>query len=261
MKPKPKQAICIGVNYENTDSELAGCINDAGDWSDLLTRRKFNVTQLTEEDATKENILSTLRRVITAADNRDSIIVTFSGHGTWVPDLDGDEPDARDEAICPVDVFKGNLITDDELYEVFNDRARGVKLVFISDSCHSGTVSRFAPTEQEHQTKVRFLPPSKFLPKSLQSAFLPSLLSRAGASTNALLLAGCRDFEYSYDAWFGPRANGAFSRYLIDAFSELPKSGSYRDLFTLLRTRLPSQSYPQTPQLFGLKSQMRWVAL
>jgi hypothetical protein len=62
-----------------------------------------------------------------------------------VPDLDGDEPDGTDECLCPHDVRKNGPITDDELYESFSSLERGAKLLMISDSCHSGTVTRFAP--------------------------------------------------------------------------------------------------------------------
>ena len=37
-----------------------------------------------------------------------------SGHGTQSEDLDGDEGDDDDEAICPVDYHEKGLIVDDD---------------------------------------------------------------------------------------------------------------------------------------------------
>jgi hypothetical protein len=37
-----------------------------------------------------------------------------SGHGTQTEDLDGDEGDDDDEAICPVDYHDNGLIVDDD---------------------------------------------------------------------------------------------------------------------------------------------------
>ena len=49
-----KSALCIGINdYPGTDSDLAGCVNDAHDWSALLTARGFSVQPMFDAQATK----------------------------------------------------------------------------------------------------------------------------------------------------------------------------------------------------------------
>ena len=45
----------------------------------------------------------------------DVVLIQFAGHGTFVKDLDGDEADKFDEALCPVDFHAGSLILDDDL--------------------------------------------------------------------------------------------------------------------------------------------------
>jgi hypothetical protein len=39
-----RYALCIGLNdYPGTGSDLAGCVNDANDWAEELTKREFDV--------------------------------------------------------------------------------------------------------------------------------------------------------------------------------------------------------------------------
>ncbi len=82
---------------------------------------------------------------IAAAKRGDLVVIQYSGHGSFVPDGDADEPDGTDECICPWDIGSKDPIADDELFDLYGQRAHGVKLAVISDSCHSGTVAKFAP--------------------------------------------------------------------------------------------------------------------
>lgn len=62
-------------------------------------------------------------------------------------------------------------------------------------------------------------------------------------------MAGCQDTEYSYDASFEGRANGAFSFVALRALESLKPKATYRDWFKEIKKALPSQQYPQTPNL------------
>lgn len=262
-----KLALCVGINdYPGSGSDLSGCVNDANDWSVALAARGFTVHTLLDSNATKAAILSDLRALIMKANYGDIVVFQFSGHGSWVPDESGDEPDARDEVLCPHDIMSGQWISDDELHEAFSDRARGARIVFLSDSCHSGTVNRFVSVQpflaDMRSTRVRFMPPGTFksaLEARSPTESVPMSPTRALASNVSLLLAGSRDTEYSYDAWFGNRANGAFSRAAIDSLAENPLS--YNDWFSAIRRRLPTAQYPQTPQISGARYQRLWAAL
>ena len=63
-----------------------------------------------------------------------------------------------------------------------------------------------------------------------------------------VLLTGCSDSEYSYDAYINNRWNGAMSTY---ATSEIRKGQTYKKLYQKIGEFLPSDEYPQTPQLEG----------
>jgi hypothetical protein len=268
-----KRALCIGINdYPGTGSDLAGCVNDANDWAAAFAKRGFRVATLFDRKATGAGIRKAIRSLLDASKRGDSLVIQYSGHGSFVPDEDGDEPDGTDECLCPYDIGTRGPITDDELFELFTAKAPGARLVLISDSCHSGTVARFAPISTPPTMAglvaprriVRFLPPAVFLAKREAAKMgLSRALHRSSPPGRyaALLISGCQDTEYSYDAWFQGRPNGAFTFVALRALKSLPAKATYRDWYSEIRKALPSQQYPQTPNLYGASSMKRWKAL
>jgi hypothetical protein len=265
-----KRALCIGINdYPGTGMDLQGCVNDVADWAGELESRGFAVERLVDAQATKAAMVDALSRTIGQAQAGDVVVLTFSGHGTCVPDLDGDEIDALDEGLCPHDLHAtGEALLDDEIGELFARRAPGVRLVMISDSCHSGTVTRAAlPDPDAEGPRVRFLPmgnwlaaerlPSGARGRASNGAAAPrgeSPLRRAMSRRQGdLLLAGCREGanHFSYDARIAGRYNGAFTYYALKALRALPADASYAQWHAAIAERLPSASYPQSPQIVG----------
>lgn len=254
-----KLGLCIGINnYPGTQNDLSGCVNDANDWTKELQKRGFTVETLLDKQATKTNITNGMMGLLEKAKGDDVVVITYSGHGTWQPDTDGDEPDGRDEALCPYDMAGGPLL-DDELYDIFATRARGTRLVFLSDSCHSGSVAKLYP-EPGFERKVRFMSPAYYQPSADKLSRLKAVEkapSRGRSRSSALLISGCADVEYSYDASFGGRPNGAFTRVALDVL-DATNPATYRDWYAAIKKRLPSNAYPQTPKLMASSSQRRW---
>lgn len=263
-------ALCIGINKYGGGSDLAGCVNDAYDWADAFRQQGASVSTLLDGQATQQAMLDAMLAVTMRVKRGQTAVIQYSGHGTWVPDLDGDEADKRDEALVPVDYRSAGVITDDRLFTIFGNRAWSARVVFISDSCYSGTVNRLVDLEQaggERRARPRFLPPGEFLTgPALERA------ERIGESkdnrprTSALLLAGCRDDQVSYDAWFPDaggkwRANGAFTWAALRARGGLGPRSSYKTWLAGIRELLAGTEYNQEPQLAGSASQKRWRAL
>jgi hypothetical protein len=93
--------------------------------------------------------------------------------------------------------------------------------------------------------KPRFVPVAGYNPLTpVKRHFL------AEAEMLELLLTGCSDSELSYDAYIDGRYNGAMSRYAINAI-RANRDATFNDFYALLRQSLPSDDYPQTPQLEG----------
>jgi metacaspase-1 len=268
-----KTALCIGINdYPGTDSDLAGCVNDAKDWADILKARGFSARLLLNRQATGARMREAIKQLLADARSGDSVVIQFSGHGSFVPDQNGDEPDGTDECLVPYDVRRNGPITDDELFEILSDRAKGVKLIMVSDSCHSGSVAKFAPSATPSggttgaviRTKTRFLPPGAFLGKRDVSRLGVKRAIRRSSPPGryaALLMSGCQDVESSWDAYFKGRPNGAFTFLALRALKRLPKNAQYQRWYKEIRKVLPSQQYPQTPNLYGTRSMKKWKAL
>jgi hypothetical protein len=251
-----KRALCVGINdYPGTDSDLSGCVNDANDWADTLKAKGYAVTTLLNNQATRQNLEDALKALISPAQAGDSLVFTFSGHGSWLPDQSGDEPDQRDEMLCPYDITRNQYLLDDDLAEIFALKPAGVSLYFISDSCHSGTVAKFMkplfPEAAMAHPMPRFLPPETFLKGDmLNKARRLSVAVRAARQKYpALLFSGCRDTEYSYDAVFNGRPNGAFTRVALEVLKKNPQTPKI--WMTEIRKHLPSNIHPQSPQLYG----------
>jgi hypothetical protein len=251
-----KKALCVGINnYPGTDSDLSGCVNDANDWAATLDARGYEITLLLDDRATRKNIAKALEDLIGNAAAGDSRAFTFSGHGSWLPDENGDERDDRDEMLCPHDIGSNQYLLDDDLAEIFAMKPKGASLFFISDSCHSGSVAKFAPPlfpdAVASHSVPKFLPPETFLKGDALETARRSDFSRAASRQKypALLFAGCRDKEYSYDAVFNGRPNGAFTRVALEMLKKNPNTP--RAWMKEIRKHLPSNLHPQTPQLYG----------
>ena len=237
-----KKAVCVGINnYPGIFNDLKGCVNDAKDWSALLQGRGFTVSMMLDSQATKANVKAALQGLVNSTNAGDIAVFTYSGHGTQVTDRSSDEADRYDEAIC---LYDGNVI-DDELRTILQSIHPQATLVIISDSCFSGSVTRLAG----EKAIPRFIPPTVSTAgrTARRSFLLPE------ADMPEILLSGCSDSEYSYDAEFDGRPNGAMTALAIQVIKQNPDA-TYREFFAGLRALLPSDDYPQSPQLEGSNS-------
>jgi len=194
----------------------------------------------------------TLGNYIADAKAGDKLVFTYSGHGTSVVDnalFGSDEVDGKDEAIC---LYDGNLI-DDEIRGILKNLSPEVSFTFISDSCFSGSVTRAAlsTTRGVNPPRPRYLPPSDaVLASALFSLPINKKIFYPESDMKEILLSGCSDNEYSYDAMIGGRYMGAFTYYATKIIAETPQI-TYNQFYERLKTSLPSSSYPQTPCLEG----------
>jgi len=157
-------ALCVGIDaYPAPEHQLAGCVNDARNWGKTLATLGFETRLLVNLDANRATLDRELNRLVDECRAGDVIVFQYAGHGTQVPDLNGDEDDAIDEALCPVDFASGALYIDDDIAGLFARIPDGVNMTCFMDCCHSGTNSRFAvglspgETAMPPGTKARFV--------------------------------------------------------------------------------------------------------
>lgn len=264
-----KRAFCVGINdYPYDGSDLNGCVNDAQAWARLLIDHydfpSTEVKVITDSEATKANILSGIKELLTGAQSGDVLVFTNSSHGTYVADASGDEP-TYDEALCPYDTAE-NLILDDELRELFAGLPRGVHQINIHDNCFAGTSTRAALSENfpglrtPDDRRVRFLSPALRGEPVLENPF--KARPRGGAAhpqskMKEVLLTGSSDSEYSYDALIGGVYHGAMTYFALSVIREANYKITYSQLHTRVNHFLGEAGYPQHPQLEGTRTNKR----
>lgn len=159
------RALCIGINAY-MDSPLRGCVNDAKQWSRWFQSNGFLTEPvLTDASATREGILDAIRRLVSGCRPGDVIAIQYAGHGTQLPDINGDEAfgdtPGLDEALVPVDYRQQGFILDDDIGDICNNIPAGANVTFFMDCCHSGTNTRSMfnsrPTDMPADALPRFL--------------------------------------------------------------------------------------------------------
>lgn len=263
VKRAPKRALCVGINdYPYDGSDLNGCVNDAHAWGELLTANYgfagSDVRVITDAEATKKTVVDALKDLLSGAQAGDVIVFQNSSHGSYLADTSGDEP-MYDELLCPYDIAD-NHITDDELREMFANVKPGVRLSVILDNCHSGSATRAAVGEgmgmqPPDRRRRRFLSPALRGKPILDNPFKAKPKGTAKhpeSKMNEILLAGCMDIEYSYDAYFNGVYHGAMTYYALQTIREANYKLTYAQLHDGLLAKITT-GYPQHPQLEGKK--------
>ena len=142
---RPKgYALHIGLNsvdpngYGGWNGKLKGCVNDAITYEQISTNNGFKRLRLHDAAATSEEVYRHMLWAAKDLKDGDIFLITFAGHGGQIPDTSGDENDNKDETWCLYD----RQLIDDELFQLFWQFQSGVRILMISDSCHSGTAAR-----------------------------------------------------------------------------------------------------------------------
>ncbi len=261
-----KRAVLVGLNaYADPRNRLRGCLNDVRQVGWLLEQHfGFDTAALrvlTDAGATSAAIRSALQWLVTGARAGDVLVFHYSGHGSQVPDRQGDETtDRLDEILCPYDLDWDDPLSDDDLQAIFADLPLGANLTVILDCCHSGTGLRkfrarcFETGETgDSAPRARCLcPPPDLAPSPSRAAEAQRRLRRLGrraVEAGAILISACRDDQVSADAFINGDYHGALTFYLCQALAESRFSTTYRDLVRAVRRLLATNGYEQEPQL------------
>lgn len=271
-----KKAVLIGVNrYRLAGADLRGCVNDVKNMKAVLTGaygfRTADIVPLLDFAATKKAIETAIGSMVRKAKRGDVLVVHFSGHGSNVPDDDGDEADRRDEILCPTDLDWKNPLRDDFLKKTVEAMPDGVSLTFITDCCHSGTITRavlppdapmmerylpspwdLAATESGRRPRGRtrgtFRQSAKLLRRRRDVVAVPGM--------REILISGCRADQTSADAWIKGSYNGALTYYLVDVLNSARGPLTHRELHERVNAKLSRAGYDQVPQLEGQKARL-----
>lgn len=229
-----KMALLIGINYRNTENELLGCINDANNIKEFLIKKGFeqNAFTLTDDTFTKptrQNIIDQLKTLLTNSRPGDTVFFSYSGHGSYILDKNGDEKDGNDEMIIPLDL---QPILDDELKDIIQKNLKkDVTLFALFDSCHSGTVL---------DLKYQYLDSTNYDHFTENNNNLETL-------GNVYMISGSMDNQTSMDAYINNKSQGAMTWSFLTSLKEL-QNPTWRELVKNMRNLLKTNGFEQIPQ-------------
>lgn len=245
-----RRALCVGIDHYE-DFPLSGAVNDAHIWHGALQGLGFETTVLTDEKATREGIVSALQNLISSSRGGDSLVFQFSGYGTRVPDLNGDEEDGMDEAFVPFDYQSGNFLIDDDLAALIESLPDGVRVTAFFDCSYSGTLTRMIPRVPSPDIeRPRFLR----LPSSLIQAYQGSRLEQNLVSPSGSGSTRRRDGWLAFYASRPEqtakeiRGQGNFTRAAVAGLAKAAGQHSNAEFLGLVIASLPD-SANQTPTL------------
>lgn len=265
-----KKALLIGINrYRVPGADLRGCVNDVTNLKRALIQfagfTSRNIKTLLDLRATKAKMQAGMQSLLKGAKPGDVLVLHYSGHGSNVPDQNGDEADRRDEILCPTDLDWTDPLLDDWLRQCFDRVPAGVSFTVIMDCCHSGTCTR-AIRPPDAPSLERYLPSpldllasesGRALSGRTRTALVPRSRAQRGkqdvvvADINEVLLTGCRDTQTSADAYIGGSYNGALTYHLVKALREKKGKLTYRQWHQRTLELLAKGDYDQVPQLEG----------
>lgn len=161
--------LVIGINdYIGTANDLDGAVNDANDIAQALVASGATVDLLIDGQATKAAIHDNWYALIDEAAPGDTIIFSYAGHGSQEPEPAGrgGEDDGLNENFLlggyqPSGPGTLERIVDDEMFEWLKAaQDKGLEVIFVADSCHSGTMYRSVGSNHVRYRTGNFADPS-----------------------------------------------------------------------------------------------------
>jgi hypothetical protein len=223
--------------------KLNGCINDSQNIRTfLVTKAGYsadNIIVLCDStknlSPTKKNILMYIDILVKKAVNEGftEIWFSYSGHGSYVKDKNGDEKDQRDEVICPLDYSKSGFIDDDYIYaNLITKIPSTTTLITLFDSCYSGTITDL-PYVYDPNTKTPAI-------RKKRDVVLPGPI---------MCISGCMDTQTSCDACIQGKYSGALTWSFLKALADSKYNIKCDDLIKKMTDYLKQGSYDQVPVL------------
>ena len=226
----------IGVNNADPQhyhglSPLKAAVNDAIFWESYARKEGYLTAKLFDSKATSFAVKSILADYAAKMTPGDILLLTYAGHGGTIANLKqaGLDNEPYDQTWCLYD----RQLLDDEIYECFRDFAKGTRILVVSDSCHSGTITRketginlssllLESTKSRAASRgmsARILPThvAQIIQEDFNDAVYRPLLEAfqfqrkaEGVEASVMLLAACQDHQVTYDG----AENGIFTEAL-----------------------------------------------
>lgn len=227
----PKES---GWSKLNSDNDLDLLVPE-------FNRLGFSIIVLKNEQATKQNIISSFMILQEQIQKGDNVCVHFSCHGQQMEDDNNDEDDGLDEALIPFDSFisyrKGfyegeHHLRDDEIETYLTHIRKKIgnkgSLLVTIDACHSGTAGRDEEYVEDDYASIRgtssifssnplFLSPNSSKYKKIEKQ---RILHRQQDMASFCLFSACQPFQRNFEIKVNSRYYGMLSYAFYKALKE-----------------------------------------
>ena len=245
---------------------LAGPRNDMDRLCAVLKDERYGhadstILRLHGPDADRASLIAGLEALAQRADEGVVLTFAYAGHGSWVPDQPDarEEPDGRDETLCPYDRHTAGDIRDDQVHDVLQRMlAADAHVVVVFDACHSGSGTRGPaddPAGVFHYRKAPDASPAG-APWDGAGGDGGGLVGALGRHEGLTLLAAAADHQKAAESdvavGFGiTRRHGAFSHALARALEQARPGAPWDELVPVIQAGMPRGLHHQTPQFAG----------
>lgn len=260
-----KFVLQVGIDDYLHVPKLKGSVRDLAQIKEVLTR-KFSVpsehiTALTDREATHEAIISAFRSQLIENAKRHPNALTifqFSGHGSRVPDQNGDKADHMDSTLVPVnsrDLAGKNFdIVDDEIRELFNELSLYTSnVVFILDCCYSANPTRGGEQTRGIPMDTRRQPPEKHLSTAAAARRIRGndLVGMLPRDQRYISIVASLPYELANEIWLGDHWEGGLTHFLVRHLKQSQTETTYRELIARVANDVTAQFGAQHPKIEG----------
>jgi hypothetical protein len=261
-----KHALLVGINkYKKPGSNLKGCINDVKLMKTLCKKNGYKTTVLKNRHATQKNIIKKLTKIINKTKAGDRIMYYHSGHGAQVPDFDKNEIDGLDECLVTYDHNWNDAFTDDKLASCLKNLHKEAFLSLLIDTCHSGTITDTTGIKTLSKnikgTAKTIVIPKKIAKLIKNKNLKTNLFGVKNSNPNTqrhVLIAGCKESQYSYEVYVGGKIYGLMTWCLFKLFSlKRTKKMSWKQFHKLVYAKVCKSIVTQQSVISGEKSLLK----
>lgn len=215
-----------------------------------IAKASFNIPNANirvVENAKRADFESTFAWVGNKASKNDLVLFYYSGHGTSIPDDNGDEHDGRDEAIVPYDLADSanwddatRYIRDDQLKVWVNDISAAAVISFF-DSCFSGGMYKNHSQLGLLNGRPKFFSGGKIAGKlpqyrgksfnkdfTRETSIVNDLENAPHSQTKYAMIAASQEAQYAIEV---PGQGGMFTLGLYDTLKKHSNSRSWAEMF------------------------------
>lgn len=228
------QAVVVGINrYPNLPkADLKGCVNDAVHMKAVLTKYGFQVTMLTDGQATKQGVLNALRSAAARMKPDEQFAFYFAGHGTTGKD--------KNSNLMLADSLvnsEANDLAAKDLYQQIAAIPAKNRTVML-DSCFSGGMLRssreLAVGRKSFRTRGYLRPDQRTDEGTSRDLVLVNKsdsnqnVAETNDSAPVCYFTASRENEQSGEDTIDGQAQGVFTHYLANQLNS--KTGSWGDV-------------------------------